>query len=618
MKLYLEKAIFVNRAPFDKLELYFNENEIAVLSAVNGRGKTTILSHIVDAFYEMARPHFPGAFENKENKFYRLSSVLHNIDFANPSFVYLRFKNGEENIDYIDVRNSCTEVQYNEAITIDNKIPFSQLQQEFNSQNYLKKISSNFNADKAKELFSDNLLTYFPSYRYEQPGYLNDPYKVNLNFKKESEFTGYLRNQIEVTSDLPQLTNWIMDVILDNQYLNIKPEDLTESFKNIRFEEGMLKDNLPMLINAIIQINILQKSEIQKNLNDIITKTLISKNYGNLRFGVGRRGMGSTRVQVVNTESGKQVYPTIFNISAGESAILCLFGELLRQADNNRNDIHLSEIIGIVLIDEADKHLHIKLQKEILPELFKLFPNIQFIVSSHSPFLSMGLAEKLQERSKLIDIENGLSIQPLQDKLYQEVYEMMIDENKRYKKMYDSIISQIENEKELQIITEGNNSEHISKAISVLDNSLMDKIKIITGSKDRSGDRQLKNAYEIMVNATQSSKFLFVWDCDSASIVDTVIEKSSFKKFCFQRNEQNSKAKKGIENLYPDTLFTDDVYDEKKTEIEYGGIKNEKIFNKNKFLEKIRQENNVEVFNNFKLLIEKIKNILSDGLGSNL
>ena len=67
MKLYFEKAIFVNRAPFDNLELYFNENEIAVLSAVNGRGKTTILSHIVDAFNEMAKPHFPNEFENKEN-----------------------------------------------------------------------------------------------------------------------------------------------------------------------------------------------------------------------------------------------------------------------------------------------------------------------------------------------------------------------------------------------------------------------------------------------------------------------------------------------------------------------------------------------------------------------
>lgn len=62
--------MFINRAPLDILELDFNENEVSVLSVVNGRGKTTILSHIVDAFYEMARPYFQNEFEGKENKIY--------------------------------------------------------------------------------------------------------------------------------------------------------------------------------------------------------------------------------------------------------------------------------------------------------------------------------------------------------------------------------------------------------------------------------------------------------------------------------------------------------------------------------------------------------------------
>jgi len=52
MKIHLEKAIFVNRAPFDKLELNFCENEIAVFSSANGRGKTTILSHAKEYWVE--------------------------------------------------------------------------------------------------------------------------------------------------------------------------------------------------------------------------------------------------------------------------------------------------------------------------------------------------------------------------------------------------------------------------------------------------------------------------------------------------------------------------------------------------------------------------------------
>lgn len=42
MKIFVERIIIKNRAPFESLDLAFNENEIAVLTAVNGRGKTTI------------------------------------------------------------------------------------------------------------------------------------------------------------------------------------------------------------------------------------------------------------------------------------------------------------------------------------------------------------------------------------------------------------------------------------------------------------------------------------------------------------------------------------------------------------------------------------------------
>ena len=610
--MYLEKAIFVNRAPFDKLELDFKENEIAVLSAVNGRGKTTILSHIVDAFFEMARPYFTNEFEGKENKFYRISSTIHNLNITTPSFVYLRFKTIEGNIDYVDIRNVCTKAQYNETITIEDKIPFDQVQQELKKQQYLRKVSLKFNKDQANKLFLNNILTYFPSYRYEQPGYLNNPYKINLDFKKLSRFLGYLKNPIEVISGLPQLANWIMDIVLDNQYLNVKPEDIKNTLKILRFESEITKDQLPDLINYIIQNTIKQKSEIQKNINAILTNTLVSKKYGNLRFGIGLRGSGGTRLQIVNIENNKQIYPSIFNISSGESSMLCLFGELLRQADNIKNNIQLSEITGIVLIDEIDKHLHIRLQKEVLPKLLKSFPNVQFIVSSHSPFLSIGLAEEVQERSKIIDLDNfGISKDPTTNELYIEVYNMMIGENEKFKEMYEGINAQLETAKILQLVTEGKNTEHIEKAIEILDSSLFNTVKIIKGSENKSGSQQLKNAFDVMSKSKHITKFLFIWDCDSIDLVKKVIETDDFNKYCFENNTKNTKAKKGIENLYSEDLFTPDVYDEKETEIEYGGYKTEKIFNKSRFLSKIKGETSTEVFQKYQPLINLIREILN-------
>lgn len=42
---------------------------------------------------------------------------------------------------------------------------------------------------------------------------------------------------------------------------------------------------------------------------------------------------------------------------------------------------------GVVLIDEIETHLHLALQRKIMPILIHLFPNIQFIVTTHSPFI---------------------------------------------------------------------------------------------------------------------------------------------------------------------------------------------------------------------------------------
>jgi ABC-type multidrug transport system ATPase subunit len=47
MNIYLRDLFLINRAPFESLRLEFGQNEIVILSGVNGRGKTTIMSCIV-------------------------------------------------------------------------------------------------------------------------------------------------------------------------------------------------------------------------------------------------------------------------------------------------------------------------------------------------------------------------------------------------------------------------------------------------------------------------------------------------------------------------------------------------------------------------------------------
>lgn len=492
MSFNLVKAIFINRAPFEHLVLDFKEKGINVLSAINGKGKTTVLSHIVDAFYEMAKQCYTGSFEGKENKFYRFSSSIFHLDNSRYSIVYFRFKIDGEFIDYIDCRGKDLTVEnYERTIQLENPIPFERIINRIQSDNCAKVFSDNLNKERVMYIFDNNILTYFPAYRYEQPYYLNDPYKFSVKFNIDSQFNGYLTNPIEVTSDIEVLANWIMDVVLD--WLNYKQENL--------------------------------ESVIFQNLNRILSSTLSSKYPDRyLRFGIGRRNNSGQRVSIMyDNQQGVSypITPNIFCLSSGELALLSMFGETLRQGDNIRNNIQLAKIEGIVLIDEVDMHLHIKLQKEILPELFNLFPNIQFIVSSHSPFLNMGLADTLAERSQIIDLDNnGITCSPTNNKLYKEVYELMIDENQRFADKYKELEREILQIEKTVIISEGKTDwKHFKAALSYFnENHEFEDIDVeIVEYNFDFGDSKLNSLLTQYSLFPHKYKIIGIFDCDEAN-----------------------------------------------------------------------------------------------------
>ena len=60
----------------------------------------------------------------------------------------------------------------------------------------------------------------------------------------------------------------------------------------------------------------------------------------------------------------------------------------------------LKETEGLVLIDELDLHLHPSWQKGIVAELVECFPKIQFVATTHSPFIVQSLS-----REQLINLE---------------------------------------------------------------------------------------------------------------------------------------------------------------------------------------------------------------------
>ncbi len=94
------------------------------------------------------------------------------------------------------------------------------------------------------------------------------------------------------------------------------------------------------------------------------------------------------------TDSNNQ-YVSIENLSDGYKSIISIIIDLIRNLYNCYGDSiyqkqdNLITVIceGIVQIDEADLHLHPTWQKNIGQFFKKHFPNIQFIVTTHSPII---------------------------------------------------------------------------------------------------------------------------------------------------------------------------------------------------------------------------------------
>ena len=537
MAFYLEKAIFINRAPFEHLELDFNEKGINVLTAINGKGKTTILSHIVDAFYELARPTFENEFEGKSNKYYRISSAVFNINFFAPSFVYLVFKNNTERWDYVDIRNECSESDYNSIIRVEDKIPYQELSQALKDGKNVKKWSEQAKKDDIIKVFQRNILTFFPSYRYEEPGYLNNIYSFKIEHNIESGFSGYLINPLVVMCQFRVLANWLLDVVLDevrqSQKQNILWNQLSAFLKKEPNGNLILEDNdiTKDISSKLITLSSYSQQEILKNTNQVISYVLKSKYPQRaLKLGVGDRARGGTRINIADSSNETIIYPSIFNMSSGEKAMVSIFVELLRQMDNLR--IRLNEISGIVLIDEIDKNLHISMQYDILPKLLNMFPNVQFIVTSHSPFLIMGLAHDAQERTQIIDLDNdGLVCELANNAQFKELCGLVISENQNFAKRYSELMDQIKSNTKPLIITEGKTDyRHIKKAIQVLDRNDID-VEFYE-VPDSWGSSQLKDMLDQLSKIKHQRIIIGIFDRDESFYLnDLDVYKQPYKTY---------------------------------------------------------------------------------------
>lgn len=141
-------------------------------------------------------------------------------------------------------------------------------------------------------------------------------------------------------------------------------------------------------------------------------------------------------------------------LSSGYSAIFDIFGDLVVRSEYL--GITPEELKGVVFIDEIDAHLHVSLQRKILPFLIQSFPDIQFIVTTHSPFVLSSVDDVL-----IYDVSSGKSALDLSMYSVDAILEGLLGVPPISKKLEDKI-------KYLSRYT-GNNNFDLVKAVELID-----------------------------------------------------------------------------------------------------------------------------------------------------
>ncbi|MFZ3172179.1 MAG: AAA family ATPase [Carboxydocellales bacterium] len=123
----------------------------------------------------------------------------------------------------------------------------------------------------------------------------------------------------------------------------------------------------------------------------------------------------SAEIVVIHNENLKLHYS---QLSDGYRCMISLIADIAYKMsilNPHLKEFAIAETTGVVLIDELDLHLHPKWQRVVVNDLKKIFPKVQFIATTHSPFIIQSLEDgELITLDRSIDIEySGESIEDI-------------------------------------------------------------------------------------------------------------------------------------------------------------------------------------------------------------
>lgn len=600
--MYLEEIYLENTGPISKchVKLPFGDNgnpHPVVMVGPNGVGKTTFLSYIADALTEFAKKAFNDIVPTDGSKtpYFR---VIHSraIRSGQPfSLSLLRFKANSDSLYYCEKSGILDQ-----ATNPPDLEPVFRPIWKWPTEGNYKGVSVNQKTINTE--MQDGSHAFFPSSRREVPAWLNPKsLRTGMNAPVNQRFSDELGKPVHVETCAEEIISWILDVLFDASIdfdiigkLRVDSNKLV--FHNLSQEEKERWNNLRAL-----QLSL-------QNIEQILQEVLRDRQAKLLR----RLRNNSERRLSIQLGDGQEI-PNLQSLSEGESQLFHLFATIIRygeRTDLNRS-VHLSEIMGLVMVDEIDAHLHPTFQHDVLPKLIKLFPKVQFIVSSHSPLFLLGMEEEFgPDRVAILELPDGDRINSEKFSEFGTAFECYQNTER-----FEQVIKQrFANMTKPIVLTEGKtDARYIQTALALLgEEELLDSVEVRPVGSD--GDKELlpggTSGLEAFrkTYATHPSYFhhpiLLLCDCDVRKIPKPV-EKLSVKSIL--SNDKNTKVKGGIENLFPAEVFQDCFYHKKVTDKNDGGQRIDQDLNKPKFCKWICENGSAADFEKFRGVVKILK-----------
>lgn len=544
--MYVKRIQIVNYGPILNLDISLpfgaERPKPVLLVGENGSGKSILLSHIVNGMIAAKDARYPESSEVDEARVFKLRSNSYISVGAQHYFARIDFESG---IFVREMRLREPRSTYSEPPMGTNGPGAAAWESKF-SHDGLDHFESNIRrhpdpgATSISKIVSANCLLYFPSNRMEEPAWLNAAnLRAKPKYSKAPKVQGETPRQVIAHTPLRDVHDWLYDVAYDRAAFEIQSHSINLPFSAETGESGPTLFPLPLFLGY--RGDATNAYDIALRILRAVLPELPTS--ANVRYGIGGR---HNRLLSIESDSGS-VVPNVFQLSSGEHALLALFLSILRDFDLREDrSIRFSapeDVRGLVVVDEADLHLHARHQHDVLPQLIQMFPQVQFVMTTHSPLFVLGMAKILGEDGFVVcDLPTGARVAPEEFDEFGEAFSAF----KATKEFSEEVQTRVEKARQPLLYVEGTTDcDYLRRAAD-----LLGKTEVLARytMNAAGGEPRLKTIWngltKVPERARMSVVLLFDPECNVQREHRGNIHKTSMPFF------DGHPIPKGIENLF--------------------------------------------------------------------